>query len=71
MFHIKYIKASSSLFWGWGILPLSVCLASSPGPAQNREKGLDTLAKIPVYAVSAVFFWSAGITFVHYQLLNS
>ena len=55
MFHIKYIKASNSFFFGWGILPLSVYLASSPCPTQNRGKGLDTLAKIPVYAVSSLF----------------
>ena len=37
---------------------------------KNRERGLVTLAKIPVCAVSAVFIWRRGITFVHYQLLN-
>ena len=46
-------------------------LVSSPGPTQNWERGLVLLAKIPVCAVSAVFVWSRGITFVHYQLLNS
>ena len=40
-----------------------------PRPHQkNWEKGLITLAKIPVYAVSAVFIWSRQITFVRYQL---
>ena len=46
-------------------------LASSPGPTQKLEKGLVTLAKIPIFAVSAVFIWSRGIMFVHYQSLNS
>ena len=47
--------------------------ASSPGPAQKIGKRacMVALAKIPVCAVSAVFVWSRGITFVHYQLLNS
>ena len=40
-------------------------------PPNNWERGLVTLAKIPVCAVSAVFIWSRGIMFVHYQLLNS
>ena len=44
-------------------------LALSPGPTpKNREKGLVTLAKIPLCAVSAVFIWSfiwsREITFV-------
>ena len=38
---------------------------------KNREKGLVTLAKIPVCPVSGVFIWSREITFIHYQLLNS
>ena len=38
------------------------------GPAQKWEKGLVTLAKIPICAVSALFVWSRGITFVHCQL---
>ena len=47
---------------------LVVCffVASSPGPGptkKNQEKGLVTLAKIPVCAVSAVFAWSRRITF--------
>ena len=36
----------------------------------KSEKGLVSLAKIPVCAVSAVFVWSRGITFVHYQTLH-
>ena len=42
-------------------------LASSPGPAQKSGKGpgvTPTFAKIPVCAVSAVFVWSRGITFI-------
>ena len=31
-------------------------------PPKNRERGLVSLAKIPVCAVSAVFVWSRGIT---------
>ena len=40
-------------------------------PRPHSEKGLVTLAIILVCAVSAVFVSSRGITFVHYQLLNS
>ena len=54
--------------WEGGETPC-LQLASSAGPAQKSGKVL--LAKIPVCAVSAVFIWSRGITFVHYQLLNS
>ena len=39
-------------------------LAMSPDPAQKLEKGLVTLAKIPVCAVAAVFVWSRGIMHV-------
>ena len=39
--------------------------------AQKLGKGLVTLAKILVCAVSAVFVWSRGIMFVYYQLLSS
>ena len=44
--------------------------ASSLGPAQRWEKGLVTLVKIPLCAVSAVFVWSRGITLVHCQLVH-
>ena len=46
----------------------SVVLASSPGPTHKLGKGLVTLGKLPICAVSAVFIWSRGITFVHCQL---
>ena len=46
-------------------------LASSPGPAQKSEKGRGHTGKNSVCAVSAVFVWSRGTTFVHYQLLRS
>jgi len=42
---------------------LTLELASFPDPAQNWEKGLVTLAKILICAVSAVFVWGRGITF--------
>ena len=46
-------------------------LASSPGPAQKSEKGAGHTGKSSICAVSAVFVWRRGTTFVHYQLLNS
>ena len=61
MSYVKHMKDRGAL------------LASSPGPTQKIGKGacMVTLVKIPVCAVSAVFVGSRGITFVHYQLLNS
>ena len=43
-------------------------VASPQAPPKNRERGLVLLAKISVCAVSAVFVWNRGITFVHCQL---
>ena len=42
----------------------SLDFARLQGPPKNWEQGLVTLAKILVCAVSAVFVWSRGITFV-------
>ena len=59
------------LYIFWHILLPDLAIASSPGPGQKWQKGLVTVAKIPICAMSAVFVWSRGIMFVQYQLLHS
>ena len=49
--------------------PDSASLVPRSHPKSGKRPGVT--CKIPVCAVSAVFVWSRGITFVHYQLLNS
>ena len=56
---------------GWWVIQDPRVVALSPGPAQNWGKGLATLAKISIRAVSGVFVWSREIIFIHYQLLHS
>ena len=53
--------------------PTLPCLtiALSPDPAQKLAKGQVTLSKILVCAVSAIFVWSIGITFItNYYILD-
>ena len=53
-----------SMWCEWGYSHTWPC---PQAPPKSQERGLVLLAKIPVCAVSAVFIWSRGITFVHCQ----
>ena len=67
----KGLVNNSTPMWIHGILLMfhscEASLVPRPHP-KNWERGLVSLAKISVCAVSAVFVWGRGITFVHYQL---
>ena len=46
-------------------------VASSSGSTQKSGEGPRVSCKNFLYVLSAVFVWSRGITFIHYQLWNS